>query len=78
MSDLPEILEPAHVGALFGIAEFTVMENVRKAGWPHFRIGRRVLFTADHVGQIVAMNERQPTVTPVADTHGQRTRGARS
>ena len=38
--------------------------KARKKEIPHFRVGKTIMFTADHVAQIIAANEVQPKTGP--------------
>jgi hypothetical protein len=79
MSDFPLYKTPAEVAdEVFRgkVSEYYVATHAKD--WPHIRIGRSVLFTSEHVAEIAAMNEHRPAPAPVADSHGQRTRGPRA
>lgn len=42
--------------ALPGQSRRTIIEAVRREGWPHVRVGRRISFTQAQVDQIIAQH----------------------
>ena len=71
MSDL---LTDAEIAAELGrISTYQVQQRCRAGQWPCLRIGRKYMFTPEHLAQIIALCEVKPLVTP-ADTWGLKTR----
>lgn len=70
------LLTAADVAEVLGISENQVKRRTAADSWPCVRFSARTIrYRAEHVDQIVAMNERK--MRPIAASTGQTTRSRR-
>jgi excisionase family DNA binding protein len=58
-------LTVAELAALLRVSESWIQKRCAARAIPHTRVARQIRFTAEHVAQILAAGEEQPTVLPI-------------
>jgi hypothetical protein len=58
---LPRLYRPEEIAEALGCSAWWVKDRARRSLIPHVRVGRAYRFTAEHLAEIVRLNEERPT-----------------
>ncbi|MEU9342002.1 DNA-binding protein [Streptomyces sp. NPDC048278] len=61
---LPRLYRPEEISEALGCSAWWVKDRARRSLIPHVRVGRAYRFTAEHLAEIVRLNEERPTRAP--------------
>lgn len=65
---LPRLYRPEEIADALGCSAWWVKDRARRNLIPHVRIGRAYRFTAEHLAEIIRLNEQRPTRSPSGAT----------
>ena len=60
----PRLHRPEDVAAVLGCSAWWVKDRARRRLIPYTRVGRAYRFTADHLAEIIRLNEKRPALPP--------------
>lgn len=61
---LPRLYRPEEIAEALGCSAWWVKDRARRSLIPHVRVGRAYRFTAEHLAEIIRLNEKRPTRSP--------------
>jgi excisionase family DNA binding protein len=60
----PRLLHPEEIAAVLGCSAWWVKDRARRRLIPFTRVGRAYRFTAEHLAEIIRLNEERPAQIP--------------
>ncbi|MFG1804978.1 helix-turn-helix domain-containing protein [Streptomyces sp. NPDC049040] len=71
-TSVPRLYRPEEIADVLGCSAWWVQDRARRRLIPFTRVGRAYRFTADHLAEIIRLNEERPTRMPEPDAAAQR------